>query len=126
MRIKDERELLPYVRDRYHTIGDGRSPSHPLRVMFEDFLQSNLEHDEYRGWTFNLDFVKATSSSFHEFLQQETNRASLTNDWYIIQTTEREDIVLLFRDEGLIRIHLFSYLWTYPCADDYEPDEDVE
>lgn len=69
MIIKDERQLLPLVRDAATGREDAIAPFiDAISPLFEDFLTSGLEKDKYEGYTFGLSFFKRSMPECEPYL----------------------------------------------------------
>lgn len=110
MKIPNERDLLSPIRNAVTGLAWTRGPFiTAISPLFEAFLQSGQEKDEYAGWCFNLTFLNKTIADqkpYHEALYANNP------DW-VFFPEGKDDCTYVIPGKGLIKIHLFSFLWNY-------------
>ena len=110
MRINDERQLLPIVRDaasgREHAITPFLEAISPL---FESFLASGMEKDKYEGYTFGLSFYKSSSPECEPYL----STLSATNPQWIFYDEGKDRCTYVVPGKGIIKIIICSFLWSF-------------
>ena len=110
MIIKDERQLLPLVRDaatgREYAIAPFIEAISPL---FEDFLTSGLEKDKYEGYTFGLSFFKPSMPECEPYL----SALSATDSSWLFFNEGKDYCTYVVPGKGIIKIIICSFLWHY-------------
>ena len=102
MNIPNERKILPIVRNAVK--GDSLQEFiEMISAEFDCFVSSGKESDNYKGWSFDIEFQSARSDGYKEFTlsDSEINYLPKTND----------DCSIVISGKGLINIHLHSFLW---------------
>lgn len=108
MIISNERQLLPIIRNAViHPNNDLSQFIDTICPLFDSFLIGDLDQDEYRGWTFDILFFKATCSECETY-----HSAIMSSDpLWLFFSEGKEDCSYVIPQKGLIRIHLHSFLW---------------
>ena len=109
MKLPNERHLLPIIRDA--VTDPERSLTHTMEgilPLYEEFLASGKDKDEYRGWAFDLIFNNAAQSDYEPF---RSAIASTDSDWNFFSES-KDDCTYAVPGKGLIKIHLHSFLWN--------------
>lgn len=105
----NERQLLPIVLDAVNNPNSATSSFVEVVVpLFDQFLNSDKEKDEYHGWAFDMTFIKASH------IDCEPYRLALSSGvpgWKRI-SGGKDDCTCAFPGKGVIRIHLHSFLWN--------------
>lgn len=110
MIIKDERQLLPIVRDaatgREYAIAPFVEAISPL---FEVFLTSGLEKNIYEGYTFGLSFFKPSMPECEPYL----SALSATDSSWLFFNEGKDSCTCVVPGKGIIKIILCSFLWYF-------------
>ena len=96
MNIDSERKYLPIFRNA--SKGYGRDEFRGLiGPLFDEFLSSGQESDEYKGWAFSIKFTR-------------TRGGEESGDW-LYASQGKDDYSFRIPGRGIINIHLESWLW---------------
>ena len=109
MKITDERKLLPIIRDAVNIHDQNISRfKDAIMPLFEAFIETGNEKDEYHGWCFNVVFINATISDCEPY-----RSAIFSGDEEMKFFSEgKDDCTYSVPNLGLIKIHLHSFLWN--------------
>lgn len=109
MKIDNERQILSAVRSAVSGCGislDGFVNT--IGPLFEQFMQENKEFDEYKGWCFDLTFIRATVSECRPYL----SGLSLESDSWRYFSEGKNGCIYAIPEKGIIKIHLHDFLWS--------------
>lgn len=106
----DERKLLPIIRNAVSGQDGYRQQFvDAIQPFFDAFLASGLEKDERKGWTFDLTFFNMSLADKEPF---RSALLSTSSDWAFFPES-KDDCTYVIPGQGLIKIHLHSFLWNY-------------
>lgn len=121
MKLENEREILPLARSPWNIIDCYEN--HELLSLFNDFMLSDKNEDTYKGWAFDVFFIKQDNSKFGHYLDiiKDDKKKQLNNDW-VYYPINKDDKLLIFRNNTLVVFHLHSFLWNYPTSSEMEDE----
>lgn len=121
MKFKNEREILPLARCPWNIIDCDEN--YELLSLFNDFLFSDKNEDAYKGWAFDVYFIKNDNIKFDRYLDiiKQDKKKQVNDDW-VHYPINKDDNLLIFRDCTLVVFHLHSFLWNYPSPSEMEDD----
>ena len=109
IKIKDERALLPVIR---HPFADWSATQKFFIPIYLKFIESSVDEDEYKGWSFSMKFIKETSSMYQESFEAiDTTRIIKNNDWEFAPSLRNRNDSILKYNNTIIVIHQDSWLW---------------
>lgn len=109
MVIPNERQLLPTVRDAVSGRASAISPLvDAIGPLFEQFIKGDQEKDIYRGWAFNLTFIKKAIVECEPYL---SGIPTGSPEWLFFGEG-KDDCTYAIPGKGVIKIHLLSFLWN--------------
>ncbi len=121
MKIPNERLLLPLAH-RPWTILNSET-GQILLPLFFDFKHSEAKEDEYKGWAFDIYFIRQNAIRFQHYIARlkGNERRKLNENWTFCPTSENDGVLIYeeFQELNiLIVFHLHSFLWNYPTQID--------
>ena len=106
----DERNLLRVVREVV-TNHESALPlfKEVISPLYDAFFVSGIDKDIYRGWAFDLEFINASLSDCKPY---EDEISSTDSTWKVFSESQ-DDCTCVVPGKGLIKIHLYSFLWNF-------------
>ena len=110
MKLTNERQLLPIVRDAV-TNHERALPRfmEEISPLYDRFIASGIDKDTYRGYTFSLEFINASLPDCEPYLSAISSSDS---SWKFFPEG-KDDGIYVVPGKGIIKIHLCSFLWNY-------------
>lgn len=109
IKVSNERELLPTVRN---PLANWTQTKRLLLPLFESFLNSGIDYDEYPGWAFSMRFIKNTEVRYQQGVAaMDMSRVKEKDGWTIAPSKkDRNDYIYQYNNAVMI-IHMNSWLW---------------
>jgi hypothetical protein len=80
-----------------------------ISPLYDRFIAAGIDKDEYHGYTFALEFINAALSDCEPYWSSISPDDSL---WKFFPEG-KDDCTYAVPGKGLIKIHLYSFLWNY-------------
>ena len=125
MKIENERQLLPLAHRPWNILNSDEGKL--LLSLFSYFKQSDAKEDEYKGWAYDIYFIRQNSIRYQHYIARvKGNERKVINEHWTFCPTSENDGVLIYEEikelNILIVFHLHSFLWNYPTQEEMEDD----
>ena len=109
IKVNNERELLAVVRN---PLGNWDSMQKQIIPEFLNFVNSELNYDEYGGWAFSMRFIKQSNVKYQYAVSaMDMSKAKEKEGWVFSPSIkDRNESIWIFNNTAVI-IHLNSWLW---------------
>lgn len=109
IKVKNERSLLPIIRN---PLSNWSSMQEEFIPIWNLFLASEAEKDEYHGYTFSITFLKNTHVEYHHILSMMNMQESLTkNNWIFAPFSGDRNKTIWKENNAIVVIHQEKWLW---------------
>lgn len=109
IKIENEREFLPIVRD---PLGNFEKFEKLFLPVFRKFHESQLNEDKYAGWSFSMFFFKKNNKEYLDIMNtMDMKRHRINGEWIFAPSLKDKDDSIWKINDIVVMIHLESWLW---------------